>query len=269
MRKVKEILMCLTPILMTILLSIFLELAVYFLSAVTGFDLYSFFGTHLTFYLVTYHLLLLGVSWLWYYFSIYRYKRQKKSESAFTVHSLGGILLLAFSASLFISFYLLFLGILLPDLMNGYDTMIEDSGLMGLGFLSTLSTLIIAPVAEELFFRGLTFRYARQAGAGFMLANFIQALLFGIYHMNLVQGSYAFLLGLILGWIYKKYKSIPAAILFHSCFNFCGTYLSAAVSLLPQTVFVNGCILAVGLVSFAVALKLIRKDTGHLRTEQF
>ena len=53
----------------------------------------------------------------------------------------------------------------------------------------------------------------------------IQAAMFGIAHMNILQGVYAFTIGLIFGYIYKKYNSLYASILAHLTFNFTGTYL--------------------------------------------
>ena len=47
----------------------------------------------------------------------------------------------------------------------------------------------------------------------------ISAILFALYHMNVVQGVYAFIIGLILGFLYLKTNTIWAPIAFHVCAN--------------------------------------------------
>ncbi len=56
----------------------------------------------------------------------------------------------------------------------------------------------------------------------YMGANILQAILFGVYHGNIVQGSYAFLLGVFLGLVCFKLHSIFAAILLHMVINLSG-----------------------------------------------
>lgn len=77
---------------------------------------------------------------------------------------------------------------------------------------------LITPIAEELMFRGLIYRRVRcMIGPG--QAMVISGLVFGMYHGNLVQGLYGFAMGCILAWLYEKYGSILAPILFHVCAN--------------------------------------------------
>ena len=47
----------------------------------------------------------------------------------------------------------------------------------------------------------------------------ISSALFGIYHGNVVQGVYAFVLGSVLAMIYVYYGNILAAIVFHGIGN--------------------------------------------------
>ena len=73
-----------------------------------------------------------------------------------------------------------------------------------------------APLAEELLFRGLIQRSLMPLGKRFAI--FGSALLFGLFHGNLVQTPYAFLVGLILGYVTAEY-SIWWAILLHALNN--------------------------------------------------
>ena len=63
----------------------------------------------------------------------------------------------------------------------------------------------------------------------FWAANLLQALLFGIFHMNMIQGIYAFCLGLVLGYVCNRGGSIYYSILLHMLFNFWGTVLSGLI----------------------------------------
>ena len=84
--------------------------------------------------------------------------------------------------------------------------------------LSLLSVGIIGPVFEEVLFRGLVFGELRKI-TKVKVALVLQALLFGIYHLNVVQGIYAFVLGLIIGFVYYRSSSIIAPIIIHVSIN--------------------------------------------------
>ena len=58
----------------------------------------------------------------------------------------------------------------------------------------------------------------------FWVANLLQALLFGVFHMNMIQGVYAFVVGIVLGFICEKSHSIYPSMLFHILFNIWGTF---------------------------------------------
>lgn len=81
-------------------------------------------------------------------------------------------------------------------------------------FMQILSAAIIAPVLEELFFRGLIFKRLREYCKPWV-AILISSLFFGAFHGNLVQFVYASIVGAMLAYTYEKYKTIYAPILFH------------------------------------------------------
>ena len=81
-----------------------------------------------------------------------------------------------------------------------------------------LYAVLLGPICEELVFRGLTFELARKA-IPFPAANFLQACLFGIMHMNMMQGIYAFLFGLVLGYLMEKTGNLLITILVHIAYN--------------------------------------------------
>ncbi|HEY5561849.1 MAG TPA: type II CAAX endopeptidase family protein [Clostridiaceae bacterium] len=79
-------------------------------------------------------------------------------------------------------------------------------------------TSIVVPIFEETLFRGLIFNELKKI-APIIPAIVIQAVIFGVFHGNLLQGSYAFLLALILGITYLWTKSIWVNIFVHMLFN--------------------------------------------------
>ena len=54
-------------------------------------------------------------------------------------------------------------------------------------------------------------------------------LLFGLFHGNLIQFGYAFLLGVFFGFIYIKTKNIVYTILLHMIINFFGSFIGSVV----------------------------------------
>lgn len=79
-------------------------------------------------------------------------------------------------------------------------------------FSMFLYASILAPIAEEVLFRGYVLRSLRPFGKRFAI--FGSAVLFGLFHGNLLQTPYAILMGLILGYVTVEY-SIVWAVLLH------------------------------------------------------
>lgn len=96
------------------------------------------------------------------------------------------------------------------ELMSNLDS---DGGLPVLIFV-----LLIGPASEEIIFRGAIFDRLHLAFP-FWIANALQAFLFGVYHMNIIQGIYAFLLGMLLGMVVYSTGSILCSIATHIIFN--------------------------------------------------
>ena len=63
---------------------------------------------------------------------------------------------------------------------------------------------VVTPLAEELIFRGTVYNRLKK-NQKYQAAILVSALCFGIYHSNIVQGSYAFLLGCVIAWLYESF----------------------------------------------------------------
>jgi hypothetical protein len=74
---------------------------------------------------------------------------------------------------------------------------------------------LMAPLAEELVFRGAVLRALLQWNTNHWLCIFISALFFAFVHGNPAQMPHAFLIGLLLGWLYYRTNSIIPGVVYH------------------------------------------------------
>ncbi len=108
----------------------------------------------------------------------------------------------------------------------------------------------VAPIFEELMFRGLIFGELSKS-MPYIIANIIQALLFAFMHANVIQGVYTFILALTLGIVLQKTKCIYIPIVMHIIFNllslWAGVYFSipGIIIVVPASIilFVAGILL--------------------------
>lgn len=152
--------------------------------------------------------------------------KEKKGGRFFGISFRGVLLLLLAGLCLqLISNLLLTLVFgIFPGLMDSYSQVLENLGMGSPTALSLVYTVLVAPVTEEMLFRGLTLRILEGAFP-FWAANILQALYFGMIHGNLVQGGYAFLAGMVLGYLVKRKGSLAAGILCHLGVNLSGVLL--------------------------------------------
>jgi uncharacterized protein len=85
-------------------------------------------------------------------------------------------------------------------------------------WVGILRVVILAPVVEELIFRGVIFSSFQRIYPAFWVI-FFSALLFALFHLNPWQLGPTFLLGLLLGYVRLKTGSLLAAMLTHALHN--------------------------------------------------
>ncbi len=78
-----------------------------------------------------------------------------------------------------------------------------------------------APIVEELCLRGITLPRLLSWTSDWV-AVVAQSALFAILHFNLLQGLYAFLLGLALGYLYLRCRRLWLCVAAHAAFNLVG-----------------------------------------------
>lgn len=105
---------------------------------------------------------------------------------------------------------------LLPvDNVAGSYTEIEETVFAASPVLVIIQTVILAPLSEELLFRGILYNRLKRYLKGFWLPALISSAVFGLYHFNLAQGIFAFLFGLLLCAVYDKVRNLWACIALH------------------------------------------------------
>lgn len=121
---------------------------------------------------------------------------------------------------------------------------------------------ILAPITEEILFRGLIQRTLLPFGKKFAI--FVSAFTFGLFHGNLIQTPYAFVVGLVLGYVAAEYNIFWAMVL-HMINNLLlGDLLYRLLGSLPEettAMIVWGIIFAFAVA--AIVLMIIkRKEIG-------
>lgn len=146
-----------------------------------------------------------------------------------------------------------------PNWFDSYNKIITELG-NGNPIIAVIYIGFLGPINEEFIFRGIVFEKSKKH-MSVLGANILQATLFGIYHGNLVQGIYAFCVGLILGFINIKLNTIFAPILLHIFFNLSGFIVDAlSAEPLLQTRYVITAIILLAIVAIVYStVKLFDK----------
>lgn len=137
--------------------------------------------------------------------------------------TIAGVILFAVGMQYVTEYLLEAISSSFPTWLEEYQELMDTAGI---GSTMTIAMIVYAivlgPICEEFVFRGLTFFAARKV-MPLPYAILVQAIMFGAFHMNKLQGIYAFVLGLGLGYIMYLYDSLVITIIIHILFNFIGT----------------------------------------------
>lgn len=90
-----------------------------------------------------------------------------------------------------------------------------------------LAIAVMAPLVEELLFRGAIEGHFLQTGKTPRMAIFLSALIFGIIHINPAQVPFAFCIGAVFGWLYYRTGSVIPGMIGHFLNNSLATVLMA------------------------------------------
>ena len=116
---------------------------------------------------------------------------------------------------------------------------------------------IVSPIAEEILFRGIIYNYLKRF-TKLRIAVILSAFFFGAYHVNSIQGSYAFLMSLLIIYAYEYFGDFRMPVLIHCISNILAYsmfYTSIAVS-----GFISWPVCIIALVVCGVSLWFLRKQ---------
>ena len=163
----------------------------------------------------------------------------------------------AYAALMIIAFRLIFdnsltlwvSNISMPDFINESFDELSVSPI-----ILILSVTVVSPIYEEIIFRGILLK-GMSKKINSTIAIVASAFFFALAHMNIPQGINAFLLGLVLGFIYLRTESIYLSIFAHFVNNFLALSISSMFSLIggKYVIEIHGMFLIVGLILLAIA----------------
>lgn len=151
------------------------------------------------------------------------------------------------------------------SIVDGMNALAVDSSDFGM----FLYAGILAPITEEILFRGLIQRTLQPYGKKFSI--FCSAFCFGIFHGNLLQTPYAFLVGLVLGYVAAEY-SIAWAMVLHTINNLVVAdmlnRLTMGLSAELAGMLIWGVILVFCIAALVILLVKRRQVGAYLRAER-
>lgn len=204
----------------------------------------------------------------WYGYMRRAEDRKREWRRLCSIRMAAALLLLVLSMEYIASYLMLGLENLNAQWMEDYLELFASAGMgeEGTPVIMLVYTVLAAPVSEELAFRGVCLGKLRRA-VPFWRANLLQALLFAVFHMNLMQGCYAFFLGLLLGYTVKISGSLLISAAFHMAFNFIG---NVCYRFLPDYTGDNVVfqMLEFALVGAAFAVGIWMLEKGTVRSEE-
>lgn len=104
-----------------------------------------------------------------------------------------------------------------------FDQMMSNS------LASVVTVCVLAPVLEEMLFRGIILRsFLRQYRRSHAIV--ASAVLFGLAHLNVYQFVVGLAVGIVSGWLYERARSLWPCILLHAGYNSATTWIFASLA---------------------------------------
>lgn len=129
--------------------------------------------------------------------------------------------------------------------------------------LMLLAIGILAPIAEELLFRGAIFNLFKD-NVGRYIAIIVSSVLFALIHLNIYQASYTLFIGFFLGIVLLKTGSLWLPIIFHIAYNILGGIFSIFDPKLMELLFIKTYIIPViGVILLIDSLRFFLSKGGR------
>ena len=156
---------------------------------------------------------------LWYYFREKKYQYRPNYKKAFSIKNVLSIAGIAFLGQYALDLLMILVYFVMPGIYAQYVDLMKNLEINAANpVLMIFCVGIFGPLVEEVLFRGMVFGKLRRVFS-FWPAALISGAIFGLYHMNLVQGIYAGVFGIILAYVFEKTETIWGCYLLHALFN--------------------------------------------------
>ena len=196
--------------------------------------------------------LLSGVIVLLVFWLVFLIRKKKFSEEvcirSIPVKGILPVVLLAACFNVITSVIISFI----PWPESWMESYMANSSVIDNSIVAWITAVVMAPVLEEIVFRGLMYTRLKK-GLPAILAAVFTSLVFGIVHGTVIWAIYTFIFSLVLIWVFERFQSLAACILLHMAYNLSGM----AMSLIPEDASVMVLILFV--VSIAVAVLMYKQ----------
>jgi len=172
-----------------------------------GGDVNAFTGTESNNNIVGFTMVLSGIAMIWHLIHFKYVKFNLKSFGEVSGKTIALSIPLIVAGMIFINLCSEFIG--LPDMMQ------DTFRAMSRNVFGIISIAIMAPLVEELLFRGAIQGHLLRKGMKPVYAILIASAVFGIVHMNPIQIPFAFAIGMIFGWLYYRTGSVVPGMIGH------------------------------------------------------
>lgn len=163
-----------------------------------------------------------------------------------------------------------YLGSQISDIISQYgfvtsppDDELYSSTVLGM-VMSTVYGCIIAPITEEMLFRGMLLRVFSRANQRF--AVFATAFFFAVGHRNIQQAVMAFLMGIFLAHITLVHGSVIPSIIVHIFINTIASVMGELSQANEYVIFILDMTISMGLILGVILLIVFRSGGDRLPT---
>lgn len=210
-------------------------------------------------------MVLSGIAMIWHLIHFNYVRFNKASWTELPIRTL--LLTVPLTAASMFFFNILSEFVELPNLLEN-----TFSG-MSRNVFGILSIAVMAPLVEELLFRGAIQGHLQRSGKRPRTAILLSALIFGLIHVNPAQVPFAFCIGLVFGWLYYRTGSVVPGILGHFLNNSIATLMMATSTqeeMNRKTIDVLGptptyCLLALSAVVFVYLFFYLNRQLPQVK----
>lgn len=122
--------------------------------------------------------------------------------------------------------------------------------------LNIIRTGILGPIIEELIFRGIIYNKLKLKHDN-KKSILITTIVFTLSHFNIIQMIYAFIIGILLIYVYNKYNNLKAPIILHITSNITTTLIT--ILIIKEYILLNIILFIISTLILYIVYKIVKK----------